>query len=68
MSFSPKAIETLIDLVEVRISSIEGIDTKDIRAVNRLKRCLIELENIVADKPKPAVVSFTGADPAESNA
>ncbi len=68
MSFSPKAIETLIDLVEVRISSIEGIDTKDIRAVNRLKRCLIELESFVADKPEPAVVSFTGAGPVGNNA
>ncbi|MEE8515578.1 MAG: hypothetical protein V3T02_02955 [Alphaproteobacteria bacterium] len=60
MSFSPKSIESLIDLVEVRISSIEGIDKNDIRAINRLKKCLCELENYAADEPKPVVVSIYG--------
>ncbi len=68
MSFSPKSIESLIDLVEVRISSIEGIDRNDIRAINRLKKCLGELENYAAGKPKPVVVSFAQENPAEGNA
>ena len=68
MSFSPKSIETLIDLVEVRISSIEGIDRNDIRAINRLKKCLGELENFTGNKPKPVVVSFSGTTPVEGNA
>lgn len=64
MSFSPRSIETLIDLVEVRISSIEGIDRNDIRAINRLKKCLGELETYMGPKPEPVVVSFA----AEGNA
>lgn len=64
MSFSPRSIETLIDLVEVRISSIEGIDRNDIRAINRLKKCLGELETYIGHKPEPVVVSFA----AEGNA
>ena len=66
MSFSPRSIETLIDLVEVRISSIEGIDRNDIRSINRLKKCLGELENYVGNQPEPVVVSF--ASPTEGNA
>ncbi len=58
MSFSPKSIEAMIDLVEVRISSIEGIDRNDVRAISRLKRCLSELENYTANKPKSVVVPF----------
>ncbi len=64
MSFSPRSIETLIDLVEVRISSIEGIDRNDIRAINRLKRCLGELQTYMGNKPEPVVVSFTEASSA----
>ena len=68
MSFSPKSIESLIDLVEVRISSIEGIDRNDIRAINRLKKCLGELETYAANKPGPMVVPFPEPGPAGSNA
>ncbi len=68
MSFSPKSIESLIDLVEVRISSIEGIDSNDIRAINRLKKCLDELESYAANKPEPMVVSFPEPSPTGSNA
>ncbi len=68
MSFSPRSIETLIDLVEVRISSIEGIDRQDIRSINRLKKCLGELETYMGKKPDPVIVSFSGVGPTEGNA
>ena len=61
MNLSSKSIETLIDLVEVRISTIVGVDRKDIRAINRLTICLRELKTYVADKPESVVMNFLRA-------
>jgi len=43
MSLSKQCLETLIDLVDIRLSSIEVTDREDAREREILERCLLEL-------------------------
>lgn len=43
MSLSEKSVETLIDLVEIKLSCIEVFDTHDTRTVRQLEQCRREL-------------------------
>ena len=43
MSLSPRALETLIDLVEIKLSCLEVFDREDARERDNLQHCLTEL-------------------------
>ena len=69
MSLSKPVIETLVDLVEIKLSCIEVYDREDSRELDSLERCRRELlaliegakeakgakgEDAVVDFPRPA--------------
>jgi hypothetical protein len=62
MSLSRKSIETMIDLVEIRISCMETIDNNDNRAVKRLEQCRSELYDLTGQTPRSEVIPM--GDPA----
>ncbi len=45
MGMSRRTLETLIDLVEIKLSCMEVIDREDARELANLERCLSELRN-----------------------
>ena len=45
MSISKRTLETLIDLVEIKLSCIEVYDREDARELANLERCLGEQEH-----------------------
>ncbi len=58
MNLSRKCIETLIDLVEIKLSSIEVCDREDARVLAVLERCRHELMATAAQTIGSKVVSF----------
>ncbi|MFQ6019060.1 MAG: hypothetical protein ACE5KF_12805 [Kiloniellaceae bacterium] len=62
MSLSKHVVETLIDLVEIKLSCVEVYDREDSREVKSLEHCRRELEALAARhaarKAKGAVVAF----------
>jgi hypothetical protein len=57
MGMSRRTLETLIDLVEIKLSCMEVIDREDAREHANLERCLGELRKtisgVVVDFPQP---------------
>jgi len=57
MGMSRRTLETLIDLVEIKLSCLEVIDREDGRERTNLERCLGELRKtmsgVVVDFPQP---------------
>lgn len=47
MSLSQSSVETLIDLVEIKLSCVEVYDRDDSRELSNLQRCKEELMGIV---------------------
>ncbi len=60
MSLSKRVIETLIDLVEIKLSCIEVYDREDKREITGLERCRQELQNLpqANGNAADAVVAF----------
>ena len=58
MSLSRKCIETLIDLVEIKLGSIEVCDREDAKVLAVLERCRHELTALAAQSNGAKVVSF----------
>jgi hypothetical protein len=60
MSLSKGVIETLIDLVEIKLSCIEVYDREDKREIAALERCRQELKDLFEGKAEAAgaVVTF----------
>jgi len=56
MSLSRKAIETLVDLVEIKLSCLEVYDREDNRELLSLQQCRDELLAQQSGGPKGAVV------------
>ena len=56
MSMSAKTLETLIDLVEIKLSCFEVMDREDGREHANLERCLGELQDALSN----VVVTFPG--------
>ncbi|GGF48552.1 hypothetical protein GCM10011611_63690 [Aliidongia dinghuensis] len=52
MSFSPRTIETLVDLVENKLSYLDITDREDRAEMKLLQRALIELKNGVRVVPR----------------
>ncbi|MHA1151092.1 MAG: hypothetical protein ACTSQ7_00245 [Alphaproteobacteria bacterium] len=47
MSLSKRVVETLIDLVEIKLSCVEVYDREDKREIAGLERCRQELQNMI---------------------
>ncbi len=47
MSLSKRVVETLIDLVEIKLSCFEVYDREDKREIVGLERCRQELQNMI---------------------
>lgn len=62
MSLSKRVVETLMDLVEIKLSCMEVYDREDSREVASLERCRRELQEMLerhsAKTAKGAVVAF----------
>jgi len=56
--FSRKSLEILIDLVEIKIGSLEAADAEDRRTLSELERCRKELAAIT----RPQATNFAGAE------
>lgn len=52
MALTKKSVETLIDLVEIKLSCIEVYDTQDRKSLNRLEQCRSELYGLMGVTPK----------------
>ncbi|MFQ5466647.1 MAG: hypothetical protein ACE5DS_00780 [Kiloniellaceae bacterium] len=48
MTLSKRAVETLLDLVEIKLSCIEVHDREDTRELASLEQCRSELQRIMA--------------------
>jgi hypothetical protein len=62
MSLSKRVVETLIDLVEIKLSCMEIYDREDSREVVALEQCKSELQALRqgGKTAAAAVVAFTG--------
>lgn len=60
MGLSKKSVETLIDLVEIKLSCIEVFDTHDNRTLQQLEQCRRELYGLMGKTPKVDVVPLSG--------
>lgn len=59
MGISKRTLETLIDLVEIKLSCMEVYDREDARELANLERCLGELRTIMTGAAQgSAVVAF----------
>ncbi len=62
MALSQRTLETLIDLVEIKLSCMEVYDRDDAREVASLEESLKDLRSQAGHKPQAApVVSFAKA-------
>jgi hypothetical protein len=48
MALSKRVVETLLDLVEIKLSCIEVYDRDDSRELEMLERCRRELQELIA--------------------
>ena len=60
MLLSKKSVETMIDLVEIKLSCMEIFDTNDNRAVKRLEQCRSELYGLSGQAPQGEVIPLGG--------
>ncbi len=60
MLLSKKSVETLIDLVEIKLSCIETFDTQDTRTVKQLARCRQELYELTGEVPQTEAFPLAG--------
>ncbi len=58
MGLSRRTLETLIDLVEIKLSYMEVYDQKDSRELANLERCLGELRNILSSTTQDGAMVF----------
>lgn len=66
MSLSKVSLETLIDLVEIRLGCVEVYDREDARELTALERCRKELE-VIRDGIEPKKASaFASANGRQS--
>ena len=56
MSLSRKSVETMIDLVEIKLSCMEIFDNNDNQAVKHLEQCRSELYDLTGQAPQDEVI------------
>jgi hypothetical protein len=57
MDLSPKTVETLIDLVEIKLSCFEIYDRDDRKAHRDLENCLQELSSVMGMAPASRIAA-----------
>ncbi len=57
MSLSKHSIEALLDLVEIRLSSMQVCDREDARELTALERCRRELASLKGPRRRAAIVA-----------
>ena len=60
MLLSKKSVETLIDLVEIKLSCIEVFDTHDNQTLKQLEQCRQELYELTGQAPQGEIVAMAG--------
>lgn len=58
MSLSRSSVETLIDLVEIKLSCVEVYDRDDSRELTNLQRCKEELMDLVGQKAPAELIAM----------
>ncbi len=58
MSLTKYSIDTLLDLVEIRLSSMQVCDREDARELVTLERCRRELASLKNPKRRSSLVAF----------
>src|ERR1700732_2657173 len=58
MSLSKRSIEMLLDLVEIKISSMDVADREDARHLQMLERCRAELKAVDSGQAAAAMATF----------
>lgn len=58
MLLSKESIETLIDVVEIKLSCVDICEYEDSYIVNNLERCRDELCELIDKRPKGEIISF----------
>ncbi len=59
MTITRRSLETLIDLVEIKLSCMEVYDKDDLRELSNLEYCLNELKHLAGrTTAQPEVVEF----------
>ncbi len=58
MALTNKSVETLIDLVEIKLSCIEIFDRQDVKVVKSLEPCRRELYELRGQPPAADVVTL----------
>lgn len=61
MSLSKRSIETILDLVEIKLSSMQVIDREDARELAQLETCRRELLSIRAQRRGAAKAATSAA-------
>lgn len=62
MALSKRTIDTLTDLIEIKLSCMQVYDREDARELAALEQCRRELHNLSND-PGASVVAFADAAP-----
>ncbi len=55
-----KSVETLIDLIEIKLSCIEVFDTHDTKTIKGLELCRTELYELSGTPPQGEVIPMPG--------
>lgn len=58
MLLSKKSVETLVDLVEIKLSCVEIYDSEDSRIVKNLEKCRDELCALISEPPNGEIISL----------
>jgi hypothetical protein len=58
MPLSKKSVDTLIDLVEIKLSCVEIYDSEDSRTVSHLEKCREELYGLIGEAPRGEVLAL----------
>lgn len=70
MTMTKRSLETLIDLVEIKLSCLEVFDREDAREQANLEHCLNELKTLAETGVRPAapVIALAGSAKPRVNA
>lgn len=61
-TLSKRSVETLIDLVEIKLSCLQVFDRDDAKELATLEQARNELETLVPSRSQPNLVTFPGAE------
>ena len=53
-----QSVESLINLIELKLSCLQIHDSEDARIVKQLEKCRVELRDLIVVTPKSEIISF----------